>query len=166
MPGEQHLAEDLVRLDQVVQVGARIVAAGRAVAVRIERRVVLGEAGVLQVDRPVPGPGLAVTPGASRQDGAASFGSTLTANGFAYLGNGATINGGTEIDGDILSTGLLGFYTASEDIGGSTGIVGNPNGWTRIDPNGQRFIITPSAEQVSAGANLFDIEDTDCNHRM
>ncbi|MDD5585339.1 MAG: hypothetical protein PHY92_00080 [Alphaproteobacteria bacterium] len=104
--------------------------------------------------------------GASQQDGAASFGSTLTANGFAYFGNGATINGTTEINGDILSTGLLGFYTASEDIGGSTGIVGNPNGWTRIDPNGQRFIITPSAEQVSAGANLFDIEDTDWNHRI
>ena len=38
VPGEQHLAEDLARLDQVVQVGAGIVAAGRAVDGRVQRR--------------------------------------------------------------------------------------------------------------------------------
>src|SRR5690606_19743779 len=66
VPGEQHLAEDLLGLHQVVQIGPRIVAAGRAVAGLVQRRLVLGEAGVLQVDRPVPGPRLAVAARAGR----------------------------------------------------------------------------------------------------
>ena len=50
VPGDQHHAQDLVGADQVVQIGAGIVARGRAAAFLVERPVVLGVAGVPQVD--------------------------------------------------------------------------------------------------------------------
>ena len=47
------------------------------------------------------------------------------------------------------------------------GIVGSPSYWTRIDPNGQRFIVTPTTAQVNSGANIIDIEDpANWTHRM
>ena len=67
MPAEQDLAEDFVGADQVVQIGLGILRR-RPVDGGIERILVLGEAGVLQVQRAVPGPGLAVAAGAGRQD--------------------------------------------------------------------------------------------------
>ena len=59
VPAEQDLAEDFVGADQVVQIGLGILRR-RPVDGGIERILVLGEAGVLQVQRAVPGPGLAV----------------------------------------------------------------------------------------------------------
>ena len=67
MPAEQHLAEDFVGADQVVQIGLRILRR-RPVDGRVQRVLILGEAGVLQVQRAIPGPGLAVASGAGRQD--------------------------------------------------------------------------------------------------
>jgi hypothetical protein len=60
-----------------------------------------------------------------------------------------------------LEGGQIRFYTQGSDAGGSTGIVGNPNGWTRIDPNGGRFILTVPGNVANTGANVFDIERID-----
>ena len=67
VPAQQHLAEDFVGPDQVVQIGLRI-GRGRAFDGRVQRVLILGEAGVLEVDRAVPGPGLAVAAGPGGQD--------------------------------------------------------------------------------------------------
>jgi hypothetical protein len=58
-------------------------------------------------------------------------------------------------------SGQMRFYTSSSDTGGSTGIVANPNGWTRIDPNGSRFLIPVPASLVASASNILDIERTD-----
>lgn len=68
MPGQQDLAEDLFGFEQMVQIGLRIIGAGRAGDGGLERGFVLGKAGVLDVERTVPGPGLAMAAGAGRQD--------------------------------------------------------------------------------------------------
>ncbi|RXK82902.1 hypothetical protein [Filimonas effusa] len=63
--------------------------------------------------------------------------------------------------GNIRSEGLVRFYTPYVDAGGTSGIVANPNGWTRIDPNGGRFIMTVFKEDVEAARNILDIERVD-----
>ena len=64
--------------------------------------------------------------------------------------------GNTKIEG-----GQIRFTTSYSDASGSTGILGNPNGWTRLDPNGGRFIITVPGEVANAGTNVLDIERVD-----
>jgi parallel beta-helix repeat protein len=53
------------------------------------------------------------------------------------------------------------FKTQASDASGSTGIVANPNGWSRIDPNGSRFIIPITTTDFNAARNVFDMERTD-----
>lgn len=65
------------------------------------------------------------------------------------------------INGRTTSQGLLSFYSPSGDGAGSTGIVANPNGWTRIDPNGGRFLMTVTRADVNAKRNILDIEPMD-----
>ncbi|RXK86749.1 FtsB/FtsL family cell division protein [Filimonas effusa] len=63
--------------------------------------------------------------------------------------------------GNTRSEGQIRFYTPYPDAGGNSGIVANPNGWTRIDPNGGRFIMTVFKEDVDAARNILDIERVD-----
>lgn len=51
VPGEQHRAQDFARSDQVMEVGARERAAGVARTTGVERRRVVGKAGVPEVER-------------------------------------------------------------------------------------------------------------------
>lgn len=62
------------------------------------------------------------------------------------------------VAGNCRSEGQLRFYTPHPDGAGITGIIGNPNGWTRIDPNGSRFIMTVTRDDVNASRNILDIE--------
>ena len=61
-------AEVLLRLDEVVQVGAAVVARGGAAARGVEGPRILGVPGIPQVDLAGPGEGLTVPPGAGRHD--------------------------------------------------------------------------------------------------
>lgn len=60
-----------------------------------------------------------------------------------------------------LEGGGVRFYTPSSDGGGTTGITANPNGWTKIDPNGSRFIMTVNRNDVNLARNILDIEPVD-----
>ncbi len=64
--------------------------------------------------------------------------------------------GNTQLQG-----GQIVFSTPNSDLNGTTGIVANRNGWSRLDPNGSRFIMTVTADQVAAQSNILDIERTD-----
>lgn len=59
--------------------------------------------------------------------------------------------------GDTM-TGSLSFNSPS-----NVGIVGNPNTWTKIDPNGQRFIVTIPGSLTNGNPNfpVIDLERTD-----
>jgi len=59
--------------------------------------------------------------------------------------------------GDTM-TGNLSFNSPS-----NVGIVGNPNTWTKIDPNGQRFIVTIPGSLTDGNPNfpVIDLERTD-----
>ena len=65
---EQDRAEHLVGLDEVVEIGARIVARGGAGTRLVDRARVVGVARVLEVDRPEAGEGEPVPAVARRQD--------------------------------------------------------------------------------------------------
>ena len=67
VPGEQDRPQHLAGLEQVVQVGAAEAAAGRAGAIRIERPVRFGMAGVADVQLAAGHEGLARASGAGRQ---------------------------------------------------------------------------------------------------
>lgn len=60
MPGQQHRCDDLAGFDHMVQIGPAELAAGGAAALRIERRGIFGVPGVLEVQGPIPGEGLAI----------------------------------------------------------------------------------------------------------
>jgi hypothetical protein len=60
-----------------------------------------------------------------------------------------------------LNGGAVRFDTNYIDSGGATGIFGNAHGWTRIDPNGGRFLIPVPPERAAVGDNILDIERTD-----
>jgi hypothetical protein len=91
------------------------------------------------------------------------------------IGNGGYVGIGTatplekmHIMGNArLEGGQVRFYTGSADATGSTGIVGNSNGWTRLDPGtgtSSRFIIPiQNASDVTSAKNIFDIEDCSAN---
>ncbi|WP_158655170.1 hypothetical protein [Flavivirga eckloniae] len=70
------------------------------------------------------------------------------------------VNGETYIQ-----RGVVNFITANTDIGGSTGIKANPNGWSRLDPNGSRFIMTVKNSDVASRRNILDIENTEDSWR-
>lgn len=59
-------------------------------------------------------------------------------------------------NGNNQTTGQLKFLGNS-----GTGIIGTPNGWTRMDPNGNRFIITVKNDDVNQAKNILDIENTE-----
>lgn len=62
VPGQQHGGEDFARFHKVVQVGAAVALAGRAVAGGVQRAGVVGVAGVAQVDGAAAGEGLGGPP--------------------------------------------------------------------------------------------------------
>src|SRR5581483_6699795 len=64
--GEQHGPERLARADEMMQIGA-LVLRGRTLAFRIERCLVLGVAGVAEIELSLPGEGLTVAARAGRQ---------------------------------------------------------------------------------------------------
>ena len=68
MLGQQHCAEDFAGLGQVVEIGAAVVAAGIARATLVQRGQILGVFCVAQIERAVPGEGLAVAARAAGQD--------------------------------------------------------------------------------------------------
>lgn len=61
----------------------------------------------------------------------------------------------------IQAGSLIKFSTSNNDASGATGIVANPKGWTRIDPNGSRFIIPVSPGDVNSSRNVLDMERYD-----
>ena len=66
VPGEQHRPEHLLRLEQMVQIGAAVARAGRAAARRVQRRGIVGEARVAQVEHAARGVGARGAAGARR----------------------------------------------------------------------------------------------------
>ena len=67
MRGQQHAPEDLAGAAQMVEIGAAIAGASRAKAFRVERRRVVGVAGVAQIDGALAGKGLGGAARARRQ---------------------------------------------------------------------------------------------------
>src|SRR3546814_15478486 len=63
----QHRAQHLARTDEMMKIGARPGRADRAIARCVERSLILGMFRVADVDRPVPGEGLAVAARTRRQ---------------------------------------------------------------------------------------------------
>ncbi len=103
----------------------------------------------------------------------------LLAANLAYAGNGdlivdGNVGVGTNIPqeklhvvgNEKLESGQIHFFTPYNDASGSTGISANPNGWSAIDPNGSRFIITVRPEDVSSSKNILDIERIDTWQHM
>ena len=58
-------------------------------------------------------------------------------------------------NGNNQTTGQIEFLGTS----GVSGIVASPNGWTKIDPNGGRFIFTVNNNDVSLSRNILDIDN-------
>ncbi len=65
------------------------------------------------------------------------------------------------IDGSETMNGIMEFRTGAADTSGSTGIKGNINGWTRLDPNGNRFLVPVGNSAVNESANWLTVENTD-----
>ena len=64
-----------------------------------------------------------------------------------------------------IEQGYINFLTTYVDGGGNTGLKANPNGWTRLDPNGSRFIMTVTNNDVTLKRNILDIENTENSWR-
>jgi hypothetical protein len=64
-------------------------------------------------------------------------------------------------DGSETMNGIMEFRTGAADTSGSTGIKGNINGWTRLDPNGNRFLVPVGNSAVNESANWLTVENTD-----
>lgn len=58
MPGQQHAGNHFPGAKDMMQIGARIAGAGGTGAFLVQRARVVGMAGILDIDLPVPGPGL------------------------------------------------------------------------------------------------------------
>ena len=67
VPGQQHGAEDFLGHDQMMQVGAAVLCADRAAAVRIQRLGIVLVPRVAKIELAVAGEGLAGAAGPGRQ---------------------------------------------------------------------------------------------------
>jgi len=67
VPRQQHGRDDFAGFYRVMQIGAAELTAGRAAASGVERFRVFGVPGILEIERAVPGKGLAVSTRSGRQ---------------------------------------------------------------------------------------------------
>ena len=51
VPGQQHGGDDFARFHRVMQIGTGELAAGRTIAIGVQRRGIVGKAGILQIER-------------------------------------------------------------------------------------------------------------------